>query len=253
MAADLESPTTMAGRVAVVTGGGSGLGRATCLMLAGSGATVLVADVNAAGAAETVRLAAAQGGDARAVELDVTDSASVDQALAAAFDEHGRALDCLVNNAGTDQGADLPDVTDEQWHAVFGVNVHGPMHTSRAFLRHVVALGPRNRPADIVSVVSISALTVGSGAGAYNSSKAALLKLTEVLQSETRERGWPVRVCAISPSAMNTPMMEQWHLADEQMMDPAAVAALIRTAVTLPPSMVLQSLVVTSRNEYYPR
>ncbi|MDF2967103.1 MAG: putative dehydrogenase [Nocardioidaceae bacterium] len=253
MAADLEHPMTMAGRVALVTGGGSGLGRATCLLLAGSGATVLVADVNAAGAAETVELAAAQGRDARVLELDVTDSGQVDQALAAAFHEHGQALDCLVNNAGTDQGADLPDVTDEQWHAVFGVNVHGPMHTSRAFLRHVVALGPRERPADIVSVVSISALTVGSGAAAYNSSKAALLKLTEVLQSETRERGWPVRVCAISPSAMNTPMMEQWHLADEQMMDPAGVASLIRTAVMLPPSMVLQSLVVTSRNEYYPR
>lgn len=253
MAGQGSGGQTMGGRVALVTGGGSGLGRATSLAFADAGAVVLVADVDAGGAAETVDQVSRRGRDARALVLDVTDSAQVDQQLAAAFDEHGPGLDCLVNNAGTDQGADLPDVTDAQWHAVFGVNVHGPMHTSRAFLRHVVAHGARERPADIVSVVSISALTVGAGAAAYNASKAALLKLTEVLQTETRERGWPVRACAISPSAMNTPMMDQWHLAEEQMMDPAGVAALILTAVTLPPSMVLQSLVVTGRNEFYPR
>jgi len=111
----------------------------------------------------------------------------------------------------------------------------------------------RERPADIVNVVSISALTTGAGAGAYNASKAALLKLTEVLQTEVRERGWPVRVCALSPSAMNTPMMDQWNLPEEKMMDPLGVAALILRAVTLPPTMVLQSMVVTGRTEYFPR
>jgi 3-oxoacyl-[acyl-carrier protein] reductase len=150
-------------------------------------------------------------------------------------------------------GADVPEVTDKQWHAVFEVNAHAHLYTSRAFVNGVLSAGARDRPADIVSVVSISALTVGSGAAAYNASKAAALKLTEVMQSEARERGWPVRVSAINPSAMNTPMMDQWHLQPEQMMDPIHVAGVIRMACTLPPDMVLQSVVVTSRVEAYPR
>ena len=243
----------MTDRVALVTGGGSGLGRATSRCLAGAGATVLVADVNEAGAKDTVDQVQAAGGRAVAVVLDVTDSASVDRVLGDAFAQYGDRFDCLVNNAGTDQGADVAEVTDGQWQAVFGVNVDGPMRTSRAFLRSVAEHPDRERPADIVNVVSISALTTGAGAAAYNASKAALLKLTEVLQTEVRERSWPVRVCALSPSAMNTPMMDQWNLPEEKMMDPAGVAAMILRAVTLPPSMVLQSMVVTGRTEYFPR
>ncbi len=165
---------------------------------------------------------------------------------------YGDHFDLLVNNAGTDRGDDLVDVDDQRWLQVFAVNVHGPMHLSRAFVRHLQELGT-SRTGDIVCVVSISALTVGAGAGAYNSSKAAHHKLAEVMQTESRERGWPARVSIIDPAAMATPMMDQWGLPPERMMDPAVVAGLIRTAVTLPPEVVLQSLVVTLRNETFPR
>jgi NAD(P)-dependent dehydrogenase (short-subunit alcohol dehydrogenase family) len=239
-------------RVALVTGGGSGLGRAISRLFASEGVHVLVADIDEKGAAQTVEAVTADGGagSAEAVALDVSDRAAVDAVVARAFEEYGERFDLLVNNAGTDRGSDLVDIDDEQWHAVFGVNLHGPMYLSRAFVRARLAYPSL---ADIACVVSISALTVGAGAGAYNSSKAALLKFTEVMQTEARERSWPVRVTAINPAAMATPMMDQWGLAPERMMDPTIVAGLIRTAVTLPPEAVLQSAVLTLRNEVYPR
>ena len=239
------------GRVALVTGGGSGLGRAICVDLAGRGAHVLVADIDVAGGEETARLVGESGGSAEVVSLDVTDRAAVDRVVAQAAEQHGARFDLLVNNAGTDRGADLVEVDDDQWHGVFAVNVHGPMYLSRAFVRHLQDAGATT--GDVVCVVSISALTVGAGAGAYNASKAAMHKLAEVMQTESRERGWPARVSIIDPAAMATPMMDQWGLPPERMMDPAIVAGLVRTAVTLPPEVVLQNVVVTLRNEYYPR
>ena len=243
----------MSGRVALVTGGGSGLGRATSMCLADAGAEVVVADIDAEGAQVTAKQITSAGGRATAVRLDVTDTAAVDRVVADTAAQHGDAFDCLINNAGLDVGSDIAEVRDEQWQRVFGVNVDGPMRMTRAFLRHVTSTGDRSTPADVICVVSISAVTVGSGASAYNASKAALLKFTEVLQSEARERSLPVRACALSPSAMNTPMMDQWGLPPEKMMDPAEIGRLIVTIVSLPPDMMVQSLIVTSRVEHYPR
>lgn len=243
-------------RVALVTGGGSGLGRATSVELARHGAHVVVGDIDPDGAKQTVAAVEEAGvdGSAEAVTLDVTDRQSVDRVVEGTSEAHGAKFDCLVNNAGTDRGANLVEVDDQQWQDVFAVNVHGPMYASRAFVQHLQKCGkPQDEPGDIVCVASISALTVGAGAGAYNASKAALLKLTEVMQTEAREQDWPARVTALNPAAMNTPMMDQWGLPDEKKMDPFIVAGLIRTAVTMPPEVVLQSAVVTLRNEYYPR
>lgn len=235
-------------RAILISGGGSGLGRATARRLAAGGATAVVGDIDEVGAKETVRLIEESGGAAVATSLDVTDSASASAAVHEAHEQFGDRFDGLVNNAGTDRGAGLLELSDEQWQQVIAVNQSGPLYLTRAFLK-VVGTADRAFPADVVNVISISAITVGTDAAAYNSSKAALAMLTRIMQREAHEYRWPVRIHGLMPSAMDTPMMEQWHLADEVMMAPDTVAAAVEFMITLPPDTFVQNLVINSRRE----
>jgi 3-oxoacyl-[acyl-carrier protein] reductase len=235
-------------RAVLISGAGSGLGRAIACRLAGAGAAVAVGDINEAGAARTVQAIEAAGGEAVAVALDVTDPTSARSAVHGAYEHFGDRFDGLINNAGTDRGAGILELTDEQWQQVIAVNQSGPLYLTREFLK---VIGPEQRafPADVVNVISISAITVGTDAAAYNSSKAALAMLTRIMQREAHEYRWPARIHGLMPSAMNTPMMEQWHLDDEVMMDPDTVASAVEFMITLPPDTFIQNLVINSRRE----
>lgn len=235
-------------RVVLISGAGSGLGRATARRLAAGGATTVVGDIDEAGAKETVRLIEGADGAALASQLDVTDPDSARAAVRETHEQFGDRFDGLINNAGTDRGASILDLSDDEWQQVVAVNQSGPLYLTREFLK---AIGTQERefPADVVNVISISAITVGTDAAAYNSSKAALAMLTRIMQREAHEYRWPVRIHGLMPSAMNTPMMEQWHLADEVMMDPDTVAAAVEFMITLPPDTFVQNLVINSRRE----
>jgi 3-oxoacyl-[acyl-carrier protein] reductase len=235
-------------RVVLITGGGSGLGRALSRRLAAGGAHPVVADVDVEAAEATVRLVCDAGGSASSCRLDVTDPASVAEAIDATAARFGERFDGLINNAGTDRGAGILDITDKQWQDVVAVNQSGPLYTTRQFLR-TLGSGERSYPADIVNIISISAITVGADAAAYNSSKAALAMLTKIMQREAYEYRWPARIHGVMPSAMNTPMMEQWQLSDEVMMDPDTVASAVEFLLTLPPDTFVQNLVINSRRE----
>jgi 3-oxoacyl-[acyl-carrier protein] reductase len=208
-----------------------------------------VTDLDADAAKATVAAIEQAGGQASARQLDVTDSASVREAIADAVERFGDRFDGLINNAGTDRGAELLDLTDEQWQTVIAVNQSGPLFTTREFVRALADRPADAPPADVVNVISISAVTVGTGAAAYNSSKAALAMLTKILQREAHEYRWPVRIHGLMPSAMNTPMMEQWQLSPEVMMDPDTVASAIEFMLTLPGDSFVQNLVINSRRE----
>ena len=241
------------GRVALVTGGASGLGRATCAALAAAGAHAVAGDIDVASAEATVAAITRTGGSAEAVALDVTDAAQRVSVVADLFARHGERFDVLVNVAGIDRPGYLTDVDEAAYAQVFAVNCHGPVFLMKEFLNGYLAVRSGTGEAEVFNVISISAITVGSGAVAYNSSKAAFTKATEIFQTEVREFSHPCRIQGIMPAAMDTPMMEQWGIPKERMMDPADVAVEIVHALQRPSTVTGQNLIFTPRPEVFPR
>jgi NAD(P)-dependent dehydrogenase (short-subunit alcohol dehydrogenase family) len=254
----MEDTGALKGRVALVTGGASGLGRATAMTLAAAGAHVVIADIDAAGSEETRSRVADAGGSADGVALDVTDDMNRREVVAHLFDRHGDAFDVLVNVAGIDRPGYITDIDLADYRQVQAVNCEGPIFLTSEFMKRVQHL-PEGRTADVVHIVSLSAITSGSGAIAYNGSKAGFLNATRCIQRELREkavraddgteRPFPCRVQAVIPAAMDTPMMEQWGIPSHLMMPPSAVAGTVRTLLLLHPSAFVPEMQIVPRLE----
>lgn len=189
------------GRVAVVTGGGRGIGEATVMAFAAEGGSVVVADVNADDAARVVAACDAPGRVVAAV-VDVADRAAVDAMMAQARARFGR-LDILANCAGIRGVAAVIDVAPEQWRRVHAVNLEGTLHTMQAFARIVRADGGRGA---IVNLSSMGGIMGVPNRAAYVSSKHAVTGLTREMAMEAGKYG--IRVNAIAPGMIRTPMTE---------------------------------------------
>jgi len=212
-----------AGKVALVTGGGAGIGRATAILLAQHGARVGVCDVNRDTGTETVRDIERDGGRAIFEEVNVADGAQVRDFVERVAGTFGR-IDVLINNAGiASDGSPLTALSDAEWHRVLGVNLDGTFHCCRYAVPYLIRAGS----GAIVNTSSVLALATLPGRLPYAASKAALLGFTKVLAAELGPHG--IRVNCLVPGSTDTPMM--WR--DVRPEDQAQVAAEVAGAQLL--------------------
>jgi NAD(P)-dependent dehydrogenase (short-subunit alcohol dehydrogenase family) len=192
---------SLAGRHAMVTGGGKGIGAAVARRLAEAGAAVMVADIDKAAAEQVAGEITAGGGRAIGADLDVTDSTAVETAVARAVAELG-GLDILVNNAGIFPIFPVLAMPDEEWDRVVRTNLYGAFYCAREAGRQMAGNG-----GVIVNVTSIQAFRAGApGLAPYTSSKGALVSFTQALAVELGSMG--VRVLAVAPTVVDTPGLQ---------------------------------------------
>lgn len=187
----------LTGKRAVVTGAGSGIGRAIAERLAAEGVVVGAFDINAAGAAETARSIAGAGGVAHAVTCDVTDYGSVSQAVQE-FSKGG-AIDILVNNAGWDTPTKFVENSPDFWKKIIDLNFYGPIHVT-----HAVATGMHQRGSGRIIFIASDAGRVGSsGEVVYSGCKGGTIAFAKALARELARKN--VLVNTVCPGPTNTP------------------------------------------------
>ena len=196
----------MEGRLALVTGAGSGIGRETALLCARRGANLALCDVNEDGLATTEAEARRLGSEVLAERVDVGDRAQM-QAFADAVHERVEAVDLLVNNAGVGVGARFLETPLEDWDWILPINLMGVVHGCRMF---VPAMLERGNGGHVVNLSSAAGYFPNPTLAAYTSTKFAVLGLSEALRIELRPHG--VGVTAVCPGLINTPITRNSRL-----------------------------------------
>jgi 2-hydroxycyclohexanecarboxyl-CoA dehydrogenase len=193
------------GKTVIVTGGGGGIGGATCRRFAAEGAKVAVFDVNIESAQATAAAIAAQGGHAAAFGCDITDRAAVDAAVAATIAQIG-AIDVLVNNAGWDVFKPFTKTSPGDWDRLIAINLTGALHMHHAVLPGMVA----QRGGRIVNISSDAARVGSVGEAVYAACKAGLVAFSKTIAREHARHGITVNV--VCPGPTETALFEDYKL-----------------------------------------
>jgi 2-hydroxycyclohexanecarboxyl-CoA dehydrogenase len=192
----------LTGKTAIVTGAGSGIGRAIAARLGSEGATVGVFDINLKGAGETVAAIEAAGGKAVAVGCDITDYAAVTAAVASFETSTGRGTDILVNNAGWDTPMPFLKTDAAFWQKVTAINWFGPLHMTHAVAQGMVA----RKGGRIVNIASDAGRVGSSGEVVYSGCKGATIAFAKALAREVARAG--VTINTVCPGPTDTPAMD---------------------------------------------
>lgn len=230
-------------RVAVVTGGASGIGRALCLALAAEGADVVIGDLDEAGMAETAAGVSRAGRRAIGVRTDVSRRADVEALADRAFAELGGAH-VLCNNAGVAMWGGIESATHQDWEWAIGVNLWGVIHGIAAFVPRMIAQGQGGH---VVNTASMAGLIASQGLGVYNTTKYAVVGLSETLQKDLRP--YNIGVSVLCPMGVATAIRRSDRNRPAHLRNPApgpgGEAALIGR--TLPPDEVARMVVAGIR------
>ena len=243
-AIDPRPAGALTGRVALVTGAGSGLGAATAEVLAAAGAAVALCDVDVAAAERIAGQIGDDGGGSVAFDLDVRSADSARATVDAIVKRFG-ALDVLVNNAGTDVTDAFEAIPADAFDRVLDVNLRGPIVMTRAALPSLAA----SRHGHVINIGSTAAFRGWPNASAYHTSKWGLRGLGQALFTELRDRD--IRVTTIFAGGMRTPfILDRFpEVPLDVLQDPHNVALAIRFALELPPTSVIPELTVLPLHE----
>jgi NAD(P)-dependent dehydrogenase (short-subunit alcohol dehydrogenase family) len=234
----------LSGKVALVTGGGRGLGEATSRVLARAGAIVVIADVREELAERAAQSIVREGGAATALALDVRDEGQAEEAVRTAVAEHG-ALDILINNAAVDMTVSVEELSVQDWDRILAVNLRGPF----VMAKHAFPIMKQKGSGHIINIASTASKRAWANASAYHASKWGLVGFSHALHVEARQHG--VKVTAIVCGGMRTPfLLERFPDIDQgTLQDPRNVAETIKFVLCQPAETVIPEVMVLPMKE----